>query len=170
MGGAGQVGSGVSGHDKGDIGSNCNGGCSGVGVGGGTSSINSGSEDCVTGDSGGEGGSSGIVHIKSDGNGSCSGGRNGAGVGMGECAMCASGKDVVFAAITSGVTAVATAASAPATFTHGEVFAPAAEVEQSHINNARNWMAAVYHEIKETVSLERCKYGERYEQWGSPLL
>ena len=28
------------------------------------------------------------------------------------------------------------------------------------------WMAAVCHEIKETVSLERCKCGERYEQWG----
>jgi len=27
-------------------------------------------------------------------------------------------------------------------------------VEQSHINNARNWMAAVCHEIKETVSLQ----------------
>ena len=27
-------------------------------------------------------------------------------------------------------------------------------VEQSHINNARNWMAAVCHEIKETVSLD----------------
>jgi len=39
-------------------------------------------------------------------------------------------------------------------------------VEQSHINNARNWMAAVGHEIKETVSLERCKCGSRYEQWG----
>jgi len=39
-------------------------------------------------------------------------------------------------------------------------------VEQSHINNARNWMAAVCHEIKETVSLERCKCGVRYEQWG----
>ena len=38
-------------------------------------------------------------------------------------------------------------------------------VEQSHINNARNWMAAVCHGIKETVSLERCKCGERYEQW-----
>ena len=37
-------------------------------------------------------------------------------------------------------------------------------VEQSHINNARNWMAAVCHEIKETVSLERCKCGKRYEQ------
>jgi len=35
-------------------------------------------------------------------------------------------------------------------------------VEQSQINNARNWMAAVCHEIKETVSLERCKCGERY--------
>ena len=38
-------------------------------------------------------------------------------------------------------------------------------VEQSHINNARNWMAAVCHEIKETVSLQRCKCGELYEQW-----
>jgi len=39
-------------------------------------------------------------------------------------------------------------------------------VEQSHINNARNWIAAVCHEIKETVSLEQCKCGERNEQWG----
>jgi len=39
-------------------------------------------------------------------------------------------------------------------------------VKQSHINNARNWMAAVCHEIKETVNLERCKCGERYKQWG----
>jgi len=39
-------------------------------------------------------------------------------------------------------------------------------VEQSHINNARNWMAAVCHKIKEIVNLERCKCGERYEQWG----
>jgi len=39
-------------------------------------------------------------------------------------------------------------------------------VEQSHINNARNWMAAVCHEIKETVSLQWCKCGEQYEQWG----
>jgi len=39
-------------------------------------------------------------------------------------------------------------------------------VKQSHINNARNWMAAACHKIKETVSLERCKCGERYEQWG----
>jgi len=30
-------------------------------------------------------------------------------------------------------------------------------VEQSHFNKARNWMEAVCHEIKETVSLERCK-------------
>ena len=37
-------------------------------------------------------------------------------------------------------------------------------VEQSHINNAQNWMVAVCHEIKETVSLERFKCGERYEQ------
>ena len=33
-------------------------------------------------------------------------------------------------------------------------------VEQSHINSARNCMAAVCHEIKETVSLERCKCGD----------
>jgi len=39
-------------------------------------------------------------------------------------------------------------------------------VEQSHINNERNWMAAVRHEIKETVSLKRCECGMRYEQWG----
>jgi len=39
-------------------------------------------------------------------------------------------------------------------------------VDQSHFNNARNWMAAVCHEIKETVSLERCKCGEHYKQWG----
>ena len=39
-------------------------------------------------------------------------------------------------------------------------------VEQAHINNARNWMAAVCHEIAATVSLERCKCGEHYEQWG----
>ena len=41
-------------------------------------------------------------------------------------------------------------------------------VEQSHISNARNWMAAVCHEMKETVSLERCKCGESYEQCGRP--
>ena len=39
-------------------------------------------------------------------------------------------------------------------------------VDQSHINNARNWMAVVYHEIKVTVSLEWCKCGECHEQWG----
>jgi len=39
-------------------------------------------------------------------------------------------------------------------------------VEQSHINNTRTWMAAVCHEIKETVSPEMCKCGERYELWG----
>jgi len=30
-------------------------------------------------------------------------------------------------------------------------------------------MAAVSHEIKETVSLERCKCGEHYEQWSRRL-
>jgi len=39
-------------------------------------------------------------------------------------------------------------------------------VEQSLINNARNWIAAVCHEIKETVNLNRCECGERYERWG----
>jgi len=39
-------------------------------------------------------------------------------------------------------------------------------VEQSQINNARNWMVTVCHEIRETVSLERCKCGERCEQCG----
>jgi len=39
-------------------------------------------------------------------------------------------------------------------------------VEQSHINNARNWMAAVCHEIKETVSLKRCKCGESVKSNG----
>jgi len=39
-------------------------------------------------------------------------------------------------------------------------------VKQSHIKNARNWMAAACHEIKEMVSLNRCGCGERYEQWG----
>jgi len=31
--------------------------------------------------------------------------------------------------------------------------------EQSHIKNARNWMAAACHEIKEIVSLNRCECG-----------
>jgi len=39
-------------------------------------------------------------------------------------------------------------------------------VEQSHINNARNWIAASCHAIKETVSLEGCKCCKRYDQWG----
>jgi len=38
--------------------------------------------------------------------------------------------------------------------------------EQSHINNARNWMAAACHEIKEIVSLNQCGCGKSYEQWG----
>jgi len=40
-------------------------------------------------------------------------------------------------------------------------------VQQSHIKNARNWMAAACHAIKEVVCLHRCGCGERYEQWGS---
>ena len=39
-------------------------------------------------------------------------------------------------------------------------------MEQSHINNTRNWMAEACHEIKDIVSLNRCGCGERYEQWG----
>ena len=39
-------------------------------------------------------------------------------------------------------------------------------VKQSHIKNARNWMAAARHEIKEVVSLNQCGCGERYEQRG----
>jgi len=40
-------------------------------------------------------------------------------------------------------------------------------VQQDHIRNARNWLAAVGHAIKEVVSLHRCVCGESYEQWGS---
>jgi len=39
-------------------------------------------------------------------------------------------------------------------------------VKQSHIKNARNWMAAACHEIKEVVCLDRFGCGERYEHWG----
>ena len=39
--------------------------------------------------------------------------------------------------------------------------------QQVHIKNARNWMAAVGHAIKEIVSLHQCECGEQYEQWGS---
>jgi len=38
--------------------------------------------------------------------------------------------------------------------------------QQVHIKNARNWMAAAGHAIKEVVSLHRCECGENYEQWG----
>jgi len=40
-------------------------------------------------------------------------------------------------------------------------------VQQSHIKNARNWMAAACHAIKEVVCLNWCGCGERYEHWGS---
>ena len=40
-------------------------------------------------------------------------------------------------------------------------------IQQTHIKNARNWMAAAGHAIKEVVSLHRCECGENYEQWGS---
>ena len=39
-------------------------------------------------------------------------------------------------------------------------------VQQAHIRNARNWLAAVGHAIMEVVSLHRCDCGESYEQWG----
>jgi len=40
-------------------------------------------------------------------------------------------------------------------------------IQQAHIKNARNWMAAVGHAIKEAVGLHRCGCGESYGQWGS---
>jgi len=40
-------------------------------------------------------------------------------------------------------------------------------IQQAHIKNARNWMAAAGHAIKEVVGLHRCECGESYEQWGS---
>ena len=39
-------------------------------------------------------------------------------------------------------------------------------VQQAHIRQARNWMAAIGHAIKEVVSLHRCGCGKSYEQWG----
>jgi len=39
--------------------------------------------------------------------------------------------------------------------------------QQAHMKNARNWMAAAGHAIKEVVSLRQCECGEKYEQWGS---
>jgi len=38
--------------------------------------------------------------------------------------------------------------------------------QQAHIKNARNWLAAAGHAIKEIVSLHQCECGEKYEQWG----
>jgi len=40
-------------------------------------------------------------------------------------------------------------------------------VQQTHIRQARNWMAAIGHAIHEVVSLHRCSCGLSYEQWGS---
>jgi len=40
-------------------------------------------------------------------------------------------------------------------------------IQQAHIKNARNWMAAVGHAIKEVVGLHRCECGKSYEQWGN---
>jgi hypothetical protein len=39
-------------------------------------------------------------------------------------------------------------------------------VQQAHIRQARNWMAAIGHAINEVVSLHRCGCGQSYEQWG----
>jgi len=38
-------------------------------------------------------------------------------------------------------------------------------VQQTHIRQARHWMAAIGHAIHEVVSLHRCSCGSTYEQW-----
>ena len=40
-------------------------------------------------------------------------------------------------------------------------------VQQTHIRQARNWMAAIGHAVHEVVSLHRCRCGQSYEQWGN---
>jgi len=40
-------------------------------------------------------------------------------------------------------------------------------VQQTHIRQARHWMAAIGHAIHEVVSLHRCSCGLSYEQWSS---
>jgi len=40
-------------------------------------------------------------------------------------------------------------------------------VQQAHIRQARNWMAAIGHAINEVVSLHRCRCGQNYEQLGN---
>jgi len=40
-------------------------------------------------------------------------------------------------------------------------------VQQTHIRQARHWMAAIGHAIHEVVSLHRCSCGSSYEQWES---
>ena len=40
-------------------------------------------------------------------------------------------------------------------------------VQQTHIGQARNWMAAIGHAIHEVVSLHQCRCGQSYEQWGN---
>jgi len=40
-------------------------------------------------------------------------------------------------------------------------------VQQTHIRQARNWMAAIGHAIHEVVSLHRCRCRQSYEQWGN---
>jgi len=38
-------------------------------------------------------------------------------------------------------------------------------VQQIHIRQARNWMAAIGHAIHEVVNLHRCRCGQSYKQW-----
>ena len=38
-------------------------------------------------------------------------------------------------------------------------------VQQDHISQARNWLAAIGHAINEVVSLHQCRCGRNYEQW-----
>jgi len=40
-------------------------------------------------------------------------------------------------------------------------------VQQTHIRQARNWMAAIGHALHEVASLHRCSCGLSYEQWSS---
>jgi len=40
-------------------------------------------------------------------------------------------------------------------------------IQQTHIRQARNWIAAIGHAIHEVVSLHRCRCGQSYEQWGN---
>jgi len=40
-------------------------------------------------------------------------------------------------------------------------------IQQTHIRQARNWMAAIGHATIEGISLHRCRCGQSYEQWGN---